>query len=74
MKKIFYFFAATLVLAAVGCSKDDATSNEAQYVSELKVNFEGETRVTAEQIAAGLKFAFEDGEEICLNEYNPNRI
>ena len=64
MKKIFYFFAATLVLAAVGCSKDDAASNDAKYVSELNVNFEGETRVTAEQIAAGLKFSFEDGEEI----------
>ena len=64
MKKIFYFFAAALVLAAVGCSKDDVTSNNVQYVSDLKVDFEGGTRVSAEQIAAGLKFAFVDGEEI----------
>ena len=74
MKKIFYFFAAAVVLAAVGCSKDDAASNDAKYVSEIKIGFEGDTRVTAEQIASGLKFSFEDGEEIWLNEYNPDRI
>ena len=64
MKKIFYLFAATVVLAAVGCSKDDAAQEEVKYVSEIKIGFEGETRVTAEQIASGLKFSFEDGEEI----------
>ena len=75
MKKIFYLFAATVVLAAVGCSKDDAAAQEeVKYVSEIKIGFEGDTRVTAEQIASGLKFSFEDGEEICLNEYNPDRI
>lgn len=74
MKKIFYLFAATVVLAAVGCSKDDAAQEEVKYVSEIKIGFEGDTRVTAEQIASGLKFSFEDGEEICLNEYNPDRI
>ena len=74
MKKIFYLFAATLILVAVGCSKDDAAQEEVKYVSEIKIGFEGDTRVTASQIAVGLKFAFEDGEEICLNEYNPNRI
>ena len=75
MKKNFYLFAATVVLAAVGCSKDDAAAQEeVKYVSEIKIGFEGGTRVTAEQIASGLKFSFEDGEEICLNEYNPDRI
>ena len=74
MKKIFYLFAATVVLAAVGCSKDDAAQEEVKYVSEIKIGFEGDTRVTAEQIASGLKFSFEDGEEIWLNEYNPDRI
>lgn len=74
MKKIMFLLAATVVLAAVGCSKDDAAQEEVKYVSEIKIGFEGDTRVTASQIAVGLKFAFEDGEEICLNEYNPNRI
>lgn len=64
MKKFFYLFAATVVLAAVGCSKDDAAQEEVKYVSEIKIGFEGDTRVTAEQIASGLKFSFEDGEEI----------
>ena len=74
MKKIFYLFAATVVLAAVGCSKDDAAQEEVKYVSEIKIGFEGDTRVTAEQIASGLKFSFEDGEEICLNEYDADRF
>lgn len=64
MKKIFYLFAATVVLAAVGCSKDDAVQEEVKYVSEIKIGFEGDTRVTAAHSAAGLKFSFEDGEEI----------
>ena len=74
MKKIFYLFAATVVFAAVGCSKDDAAQEEVKYVSEIKIGFEGDTRVTAEQIASGLKFSFEDGEEIIINEYDADRI
>ena len=74
MKKIFCLFAATVVLAAVGCSKDDAAQEEVKYVSEIMIGFEGDTRVTAAPNAAGLKFSFEDGEEIWLNEYNPERI
>ena len=73
MKKIMFLLAAALVLAAVGCSKDDAAQDEVKYVSEIKIGFEGDTRVTAEQIASGLKFSFEDGEEICLNEYDADR-
>ena len=68
MKKIFYFFAATLVLAAVGCSKDDAASNDAKYVSEIKIGFEGDTRVSASHSAAGLKFAWEDGDTVDVYE------
>ena len=67
MKKIFYFFAATVVLAAVGCSKDDAASNDAKYVSEIKIGFEGDTRVSASHSAAGLKFAWEDGDVIYVS-------
>jgi hypothetical protein len=74
MKKIFCLFAATVVLAAVGCSKDDAAQEEVKYVSEIMIGIEGDTRVTAAPNAAGLKFSFEDGEEIWLNEYNPDRI
>ena len=69
-----FLLAATGVLAAVGCSKDDAAQEEVKYVSEIKIGFEGDTRVTAEQIASGLKFSFEDGEEICLNEYDADRF
>ena len=68
MKKIFYFFAATVVLAAVGCSKDDAASNDAKYVSEIKIGFEGDTRVSASHSAAGLKFAWEDGDAVYVYE------
>ena len=68
MKKIFYFFAAAVVLAAVGCSKDDAASNDAKYVSEIKIGFEGDTRVSASHSAAGLKFAWEDGDAVYVYE------
>ena len=68
MKKIFYFFAAAVVLAAVGCSKDDAASNDAKYVSEIKIGFEGDTRVSASHSAAGLKFAWEDGDDVYVYE------
>ena len=64
MRKIMFLFAAAVVLAAVGCSKDDAALNDAQYVSELKINFEGGTRLSASHSAAGLKFAWEDGDVV----------
>lgn len=64
MKKILYLFAATVVLAAVGCSKDDAAQDEVKYVSEIKIGFEGDTRVTAAHSAAGLKFAWADGDVV----------
>ena len=68
MKKIMFLFAAAVVLAAVGCSKDDAALNDVQYVSELKINFDGDTRVSASHSAAGLKFAWEDGEVVYVVE------
>ena len=68
MKKIFYLFAATLVLAAVGCSKDDAAQEEVKYVSEIKIGFEGDTRVSASHSDAGLKFAWENGDVVYLYE------
>ena len=68
MKKIMFLFAAAVVLAAVGCSKDDAALNDVQYVSELKINFDGDTRVSASHSAAGLKFAWEDGDVVYVYE------
>ena len=68
MKKIMFLFAAAVVLAAVGCSKDDAALNDVQYVSELKINLEGDTRVSASHSAAGLKFAWEDGDVVYVFE------
>ena len=68
MKKIFYLFAATLVLAAVGCSKNDATATDVKYVSEIKIGFEGDTRVSASHSDAGLKFAWENGDVVYLYE------
>ena len=68
MKKIMFLFAAAVVLAAVGCSKDDAALNDVQYVSELKINFEGGTRLSASHSAAGLKFAWEDGDVVYVFE------
>ncbi len=65
MKKIMFFIAAAVVLAAVGCSKEDAAKSEVQYVSELKIGFEGDTRVsTTHDPSSGLKFAWEDGDFI----------
>lgn len=78
MKKIIYLFAATLVLAAVGCSKDDAASTDVQYVSELKIGIEGDTRLDYTSDATkGLKFSFEDGEMIRVykkGDYNTDYL
>lgn len=68
MRKIMFLFAAAVVLAVVGCSKDDAALNDVQYVSELKINFDGDTRVSASHSAAGLKFAWEDGDVVYVYE------
>ena len=67
MRKITFFAAVTLVLVAVGCSKDNTADNGVKYVSELKINFAG-TRVDYTHDSSGLKFAWVDGEEIKIWE------
>ncbi len=59
-----FLLAATVVLTAVGCCKDDAAQEEVKYVSEIKIGFEGDTRVTAAHSEAGLKFAWSDGDVV----------
>ena len=44
MKKVMFFLAATLVFMATGCNKENTVTDDVQYVSELKVNFEGDTK------------------------------
>ena len=70
MKKIMFFVAAAFALVAVGCSKDDVANEGVEYVSELKLNFgKGDSRVAVtHNPASGLKFAWEDGEEIMVLE------
>lgn len=73
MKKIMFLFVATIVLGAVGCNKDEVIRNEVEYVSELKVNFDG-TRLNATHSATeGLKFVWEDEDEIEIwEDLNPS--
>lgn len=69
MKKTMFMFAAALLMVA--CSNEDvAVNDDVQYVSELKLNFgSGDSRVTAtHNPASGLKFAWEEGEEIKVYE------
>ena len=70
MKKIMFFVAAAFALVAVGCSKDEVANEGVEYVSELKLNFGGgDSRVAVtHNPASGLKFAWEDGEQIEVYE------
>ena len=70
MKKIMFFVAAAFALVAVGCSKDEVANEGVEYVSELKLNFGGgDSRVAVtHNPASGLKFAWEDGDEIMVLE------
>ena len=68
MKKVMFFLAATLVFMATGCNKENTVTDDVQYVSELKVNFEGDTKVSAAHSVAGLKFNWEDGDVIKILE------
>ena len=68
MKKVMFFLAATLVFMATGCNKENTVTDDVQYVSELKVNFEGDTKVSAAHSAAGLKFNWENGDVIRILE------
>ena len=76
MKKLMFLFAAALMMVA--CSNEEiATNDDVQYVSELKLNFgKGDSRVSYEHDAtSGLKFAWEEGEEIKVYENaNTNAI
>ena len=64
MKKTMFMFAAALMMVA--CSNEDvAVNDDVQYVSELKLNFGGgDSRVAATHSAAGLKFAWEEGDVV----------
>lgn len=69
MKKTMFMFAAALLMVA--CSNEEvAVNDDVQYVSELKLNFgSGDSRVAAtHDPASGLKFAWEDEEEIQVYE------
>lgn len=69
MKKIMFFIAATVVLAAIGCSKDDNAHKEVKYVSELKLVFEGDTRIGyTHDPSSGLSFEWEEGDMIKVYE------
>ena len=72
MKKLMFLFAAALMMAA--CSNEEiATNDDVQYVSELKLNFGGgDSRVDAIPSAAGLKFAWEEGDEIEVYQNREN--
>ena len=72
MKKLMFLFAAALMMAA--CSNEEiATNDDVQYVSELKLNFGGgDTRVVATPSAAGLKFAWAEGDEIEVYQNREN--
>jgi len=75
MKKLMFLFAAALMMVA--CSNEEiATNDDVQYVSELKLNFgKGDSRVAATHSAAGLNFAWEEGDEIRVYEDgDPNAI
>lgn len=65
-----FFVAAAFALVAVGCSKDEVANEGVEYVSELKLNFGGgDSRVAVtHNPASGLKFAWEDGEQIEVYE------
>jgi hypothetical protein len=69
MKKFMFFIAAAVSLAAVGCSKDDAAPEQVQYVSELTLKFEGDTRVSGSHDATkGFSFEWDDGDVIYIYE------
>ncbi len=72
MKKILFMFAAALMMIA--CNNEEiVTNDDVQYVSELKLNFgKGDSRVTATHSDAGLKFAWENGDQIEIYEEGKN--
>ena len=70
-----FFIAAAVSLAAVGCSKDDATPEQVQYVSELTLKFEGDTRVSGSHNAStGFSFEWEDGNGVQIYENGTTKV
>ena len=75
MKKFMFFIAAAISLAAVGCSKDDAAPEQVQYVSELTLKFEGDTRVSGSHDATkGFSFEWENGDDVQIYENGTTNV
>ena len=76
MKKIFYFFAATLVLAAVGCSKEDfADNNKKDLITEIDIAIAGgeDTRMgVAYDATNGFKFNWAQGDRVYVIKAKAN--
>lgn len=62
MKKIMLFFVVACIMAA--CNNDNEVLNEPQYITEFKADFSADTRMTVNPSAAGLKFTWENGDDL----------
>ena len=62
MKKIMLFLAVACIMAA--CNNDNEVVNEPQYITEFKADFSADTRMTVNPSAAGLKFTWENGDDL----------
>lgn len=84
MKKMMFGVVAALVMVVTACSNEDVATNDVQYVKELKVNFASGSRIAATPFDKGLKFDWEENDEIvvvgkdfggsyrCVFYYNPD--
>ena len=62
MKKIMLFFVVACIMTA--CNNDNEMLNEPQYITEFKADFSADTRMTVNPSAAGLKFTWENGDDL----------
>ena len=62
MKKIMLFFVVACIMAA--CNNDNEMLNEPQYITEFKADFSADTRMTVNPSVAGLKFTWENGDNL----------
>ena len=62
MKKIMLFFVVACIMAA--CNNDIEVLHEPQYITEFKADFSADTRMTVNPSAAGLKFTWENGDNL----------
>ena len=62
MKKIMLFFVVACIMAA--CNNDNEVLNEPQYITEFKADFSADTRMTVNPTAEGLKFTWENGDDL----------